>query len=80
MSPIKETAIRMIQEMTDDKIEHVLYILRGINGLYKDQVSPADSRRDALMHMQKFRGRIPSDMDYDKELEVSRAERYANIN
>jgi hypothetical protein len=33
---MKETAIRMIQKIPDDKIIHVLHFLQGIHGLYED--------------------------------------------
>jgi hypothetical protein len=79
MSPIKETAIRMIQEIPDDKIVHVLHIFKGINGLYKDTTASAESRREAFNHMQQFRGRMPLSLDYGEELAKSRTERYASI-
>ena len=79
MSPIKEAAIKMIQEIPDDKVVYILYILKGINGLFKDN-APVAQKQDALRHIQQFRGKIPSDIDYGEELKSSRAERYADIN
>lgn len=34
----------------------------------------------ALREIQKYRGRLPEDFDYKKELAESREERYADIN
>ena len=79
MSPIKEIAIRMIQEIPDDKIIHVLHIFKGIDGLYKDTAVSVENRRDAFNHMQQFRGRIPQNLDYGEELAKSGTERYASI-
>jgi len=80
MSPLKEIAIRMIQDIPDDKVVYVLHIIKGVNGLYKDSPTSSESKRNALAQLQQFRGRIPADLDYADELEKSRAERYARTN
>jgi hypothetical protein len=80
MSPMKETAIRLIQEIPDDKIAYVLHVIRGINGLHKTPSTTDGDRMKAYSSLQKFRGAIPSDFDYAKELAESRAERYESAN
>jgi hypothetical protein len=80
MSPMKETAIKLIKEIPDDKIVYVLHVIRGINGLYKSPSITDDDRMEAYSHLQKFRGAIPSDLDYAGELAGSRAERYEGVN
>jgi hypothetical protein len=80
MSPMKEAAIKLIQEIPDDKIVYVLHIIRGINGLHKSSSTSNDSREKAYSHLQQFRGMIPSDLDYAIELADSRSERYAGAN
>ena len=79
MSPIKEIAIRMIQDISDDKIVYILHIFKGINGLYKDTTTSVKNKRDAFNHIQQFRGKIPLNLDYSEELAKSRAERYASF-
>lgn len=79
MSLIKETAIKLIQEIPDDKVVYILHIIKGISGLYNDTVSPTEVKQNAFKHMQQFRGRIPSSLNYSEELAKSRAERYASI-
>jgi hypothetical protein len=79
MSPIKEIAIRMIQDIPDDKIIYILHIFRGINGLYKNTTTTAENRREAFNHIQQFRGKMPLNLDYGEELAKSRVERYASI-
>jgi hypothetical protein len=79
MSPIKETAIRMIREVPDDQVAYIIHIIKGINGLSQTVSAPATNRQTALKHLQQFRGKIPPDLDYAAELETSRTERYAGI-
>ena len=76
MSSIKETVIRMIQELPDDKIIHVLNILKRINGLSEDPSVSNTKKQAAWSHLQQMCGRIPADLNYDEELSKSRTERY----
>ena len=80
MSPMKEAAIRLIQEVPDEKILYILQIIKGIDGLSKSAASSAEKKQDAFRNMQQFRGVIPLDLDYNTELEGYRAQRYADIN
>jgi hypothetical protein len=75
---MKETAIRMIQEIPDDKIIHVLHFLKGIHGLYEDSGVADTQKQAALRRLRQMRGRIPADLNYDEELSKSRTERYAH--
>ena len=77
MTPIKEAAIKMIQELPDDQVVYVLNIIKGVQGLFSNTEPLADGRLRAFNHIQQFRGRIPLSLDYDTELAKSRAERYA---
>ena len=79
MSPIKEAAIKMIQEIPDDKVVYILDIIKGINGLYKHSAPLANEKQRAFRHMQQFRGKIPSALDYGEELARSRTERHASV-
>jgi hypothetical protein len=80
MSSIKEAAIKMIQEIPDDQVVHILHIVKGVNGLNKNFSVPSESKKNALMHIQQFRGKIPADLNYSEELAASRAQRYADTN
>jgi hypothetical protein len=76
MSPLKETAIRLIQDMPDEKIGFVLYIIKGL----RDEASgSSEAKRAAYQDLLKLRRSMP-DLDYDKELAEYRTERYANTN
>ena len=80
MSPMREAAIRIIQEMPEESVVHVLRIIRGVNGLYQGPIADIKRKKNALKHLQQFRGRIPASLDYDAELTKSRTERYARTN
>jgi len=80
MSPIKEAAIKIIQEMPEESVVHVLRIISGVKGLHQGSIADAERKKKALKHLQQFRGRIPASLDYDAELTKSRTERYARTN
>ncbi|GHU61596.1 hypothetical protein AGMMS49983_01580 [Clostridia bacterium] len=80
MSPLRETAIKLIQEIPDDKLVHVLSIIKGVKGLYPDPAELHTSKETAYHHLQQMRGQIPAELDYAEELAKSRAERYAPAN
>lgn len=77
MTKMKEKAVRMIERLSDDKVLHLVKIMEGLEGLGND--SKFTKKKEALENIQKFRGRLPEDFDYKKELEDSRRERYENI-
>lgn len=51
--------------------------MEGLEGLGNDSLY--DEKKEALRNIQKYRGRLPEDFDYKKELAESREERYAGI-
>ena len=76
MSPMKETVIKMIQDMPDEKIEFVLYVIKGLCDEIKN--SP-EARYAAYQDLLQLRRSLPN-LDYDRELAEYRAERYAGAN
>ena len=74
MTPVKEQAVAMIRTMPDDKVVYVIDILNGITGLSAGITN--DDSLKALKDLQKYRGRMPHDIDYKKELAEARSERY----
>jgi hypothetical protein len=77
---MKETAIRLIQEIPDDKIVYILHIIKGLNGLYEEESTDQTRKQASYSRLQQMRGRIPDDLNYADELALSRMERYENIN
>ncbi len=77
MTMIKEKAVEMLKTLPDEKVVYLIKIMEGLEGL--GETSQISQKREALKNIQKFRGRLPEDFDYKKELAESREERYADI-
>ena len=65
MVMLKELAVEMLNNLPAENLEN--------KPQHNDKMA-------ALKEIQKYRGRLPEDFDYKKELEESREERYAGIN
>ena len=78
MTEVKEKAVTLIQNMSDEKVSYVLDIINSITGLTSSADNEKDiaQRHQALANLQKFRGRLPQNTDYKKELEESRNKRF----
>lgn len=82
MTDVKEKAIELIAELSDDKVVYIIQILQSLKGLYGQTDSTMSNDWDkekAFETLEKLRKKIP-ELDYEKELAESREERYANIN
>lgn len=82
MTDVKEKAIELITELSDDKVVYIIQILKSLKGLYGQTDSTMSNDWDkekAFESLEKLRKKIP-ELDYEKELAESREERYANIN
>ena len=77
MTMIKEKAVEMLKTLPDEKVVYLIKIMEGLEGL--GETCQVTQKREALKNIQKFRGRLPEDFDYKKELAESREERYADI-
>lgn len=65
MVMVKELAVEMLNNLPAENLEN--------KPQHNDKMA-------ALKEIQKYRGKLPEDFDYKKELEESREERYAGIN
>lgn len=82
MTDVKEKAIELITELSDDKVVYIIQILQSLKGLYGQTDSTMSNDWDkekAFESLEKLRKKIP-ELDYEKELAESGEERYANIN
>lgn len=70
MTIIKEKAVEMLKTLPDEKVVYLIKIMEGLEGL--GETSQVSQKREALKNIQKFRGRLPEDFDYKKELAESR--------
>ncbi|MDE6254245.1 MAG: UDP-N-acetylenolpyruvoylglucosamine reductase [Lachnospiraceae bacterium] len=72
MTALRQTAIKELEKLPEDKINFILQIMQGVNGLYDDTKS---ERKEAFKRLEKLRkkGTIT---DYDAELASYREQKY----
>lgn len=79
MTQMKERAVELIERIPDEKMFYVINILQNLEEMSSNR--PADKKQamEALQNVLKFSGRLPEDLDADKELQEAREEKYGNI-
>ncbi len=72
VTALRQSAIRELERLPEDKIIYILQIMQGVNGLYNDNQS---ERKEAFTRLEKLcrRGTVT---DYDAELASYREEKY----
>lgn len=72
MTALRQSAIKELEKLPEDKIGLILQILQGVNGLYNDDQS---ERKEAFARLEQLRkkGKVA---DYDAELASYREEKY----
>lgn len=76
MSPLKQEALKIIENMQDDVMEQVVVYLQGL-AYEKGQ---QESRLNGFHILQSFAGTLPKNFDAQKELEEAREEKYGRFN
>lgn len=72
MTALRQSAIRELEKIPEDKISLILQIMQGVNGLYNDNQS---ERKEAFTRLEQLR-RKGTVTDYDTELASYREEKY----
>lgn len=72
MTALRQSAIRELERLPEDKISFVLQIMQGVNGLYNDDRSEKKEAFERLEQLRK-KGTV---VDYDAELAEYREEKY----
>ena len=67
----------LLEKMPEDKLYFVVQILQGIDGLYG---TPEQEMRDSAFEKLESLRRKNTQIDYDKELESYREEKYGAAN
>ncbi len=73
MTQIRQDAIKLLEQIPEDKIIFIIQIMQGMKGLYVDD--DMKQREEAFMELEKIRKKVP-DLDYEKELAEYREKRY----
>lgn len=77
MTVLRKNAMDLLEKMPEDKLYFVVQILQGINGLYG---TPEQEMRDSAFEKLESLRRKNTQIDYDKELESYREEKYGAAN
>lgn len=72
MTALRQSAMRELEKLPEDKISFVLQIMQGVNGLYNNSQS---ERKEAFERLEQLR-RKGTVVDYDAELTFYREEKY----
>lgn len=72
MTALRQSAIRELEKLPEDKVSFILQIMQGVNGLYNDNQS---ERKEAFTRLEQLRKK-GTVTDYDTELASYREEKY----
>lgn len=72
MTALRQSAMRELEKLPEDKIGFVLQIMQGVNGLYNEEQS---ERKEAFSRLEQLRKK-GTVTDYDAELASYREEKY----
>lgn len=73
MTKIRQDAIKLLEQIPEDKLIFIIQIMQGMNGLYKED--DMKEREKALRSLERLRRKMP-EIDYDRELREYREEKY----
>ncbi len=68
MTALRQSAMRELERLPEDKLGFVIQIMQGVNGLYNDEQS---EKKEAFAKLEQLR-RKGTVVDYDAELDGMR--------
>jgi len=77
MTQIRQEAVKLLEQIPEDKVIFIIQIMQGLKGLYADD--GMGQSEDAFLQLEKMRKKVP-DLDYEKELAEYREARYGSEN
>lgn len=72
MTALRQTAMKELEKLPEDKVSFILQIMQGVNGLYNDNQS---ERKETFTRLEQLRKK-GTVTDYDAELASYREEKY----
>lgn len=75
MTKIRQDAIKLLEQIPDDKIIFIIQIMQGMKGLYEND--DKKRREEAFQRLERIRKKVP-DLDYDRELAAYQEEKYGS--
>ena len=73
MTALRKDAMNLLEQIPEDKLYFIVQIMQGIKGLYENENQI--ERDSAFEELENLRRKVPY-LDYDKELESYREEKY----
>ena len=73
MTTLRKNAMDLLEQMPEDKLYFIVQIMQGVKGLYGTEKQAAKDQ--AFEMLEGIRKKVP-ELDYDKELENYREEKY----
>lgn len=77
MTALRKDAMDLLEKMPEDKLYFIIQIMQGVSGLYGSDTQSVKDK--AFETLESLRRKAP-DIDYDKELETYREEKYGTAN
>lgn len=77
MTALRKDAMDLLEQMPEDKLYFIVQIMQGVSGLYG---AGTQSVKDKAFETLESLRRKVSNIDYDKELESYREEKYGTAN
>lgn len=74
MTSLRKDAFELLEKMPEDKLTFIIQIMRGVDGLYKND---EDERNQAFERLESMRRKADS-LDYEEELAAYREEKYGH--
>lgn len=73
MTTLRKNAMDLLEQMPEDKLYFIVQIMQGVKGLYGTEKQAVKDQ--AFEMLEGIRKKVP-ELDYDKELENYREEKY----
>ena len=74
MTALRQSAIRELEKIPEDKLTFVIQIMQGVNGLYSDT---SNEKKEAFATLERLRKKGTVD-NYNDELNTYTDEKYGN--
>lgn len=75
MTKLRQDALSLLEEISEDKLVFIIQIMEGVTGLYGRQ---EEKREKAFHTLEQLRKKAPVQLDDGKELAAYRKERFGN--
>ena len=80
MTAIQKQAIKLIQQLPDEKIQAIITLATDELSLFGfQQKTSSNNKKDAFNRLENLKLEFPSDFDADEELEKAIGEKYGFI-